>query len=353
MVPNFKSETVWIGDNLPVLRGMNSQCVDLIYLDPPFNSNKDYAAPIGSKAAGAAFKDSWNLSDVDVHEHGVLADRNPAVYSVIEAAHQSHGKSMMAYCLMMALRLLEMHRVLKLTGSIYLHCDPFASHYLKMLMDSLFNKDNFRNEVVWHYGKMSNTKLNFPRNHDILLRYSKSDNYQFTPIKGGESEYKTRFGRYLIGNQIIYGSVKHLQDKLISSRVQRKVKELGRELSDKDVLFDFDKEFKIQSDVIYVPIIKGNSAEHTGYPTQKPLALLEKIIEASSSKNDFVLDPFCGCATSLVAADRLNRKWAGIDLSRLAVDLVDERIAADRVAYGGGQRHMGRSNRPHRPSSAN
>ena len=125
--PNFISGTVWTGDNRPVLRGMNSNCVDLIYLDPPFNSNRNYEAPIGSKAAGAAFKDMWTLDDVDVYEHGELADRNPAAYSVIEAAKQAHGKGMMSYLIFMAVRLIEMYRILKPTGSIYLHCDDAAA----------------------------------------------------------------------------------------------------------------------------------------------------------------------------------------------------------------------------------
>ena len=130
--PNFTNRTVWVGDNLHVMRGINSECIDLIYLDPPFNSNQDYAAPIGSIAGGAAFKDTWTLSDIDVHEHGELADRNPAAYSVIEAARNASGKSMMSYLIMMAVRLVEMERILKPTGSIYLHCDPTASHYLKI-----------------------------------------------------------------------------------------------------------------------------------------------------------------------------------------------------------------------------
>ena len=134
MTANFASGTVWTGDNLDIMRGMNDACVELIYLDPPFNSNRTYEAPIGSKAAGASFKDAWTLDDVDVHEHGELADRNPAAYSVIEAARQAHGAGMQSYLIFMAVRLLEMHRILKPTGSIYLHCDPTASHYLKLLM---------------------------------------------------------------------------------------------------------------------------------------------------------------------------------------------------------------------------
>ena len=182
---NFANQTVWTGDNLDILRGMNSTCVDLIYLDPPFNSNKTYAAPIGSEAAGAAFKDTWTLSDVDEAWHGEIADREPALYAIIDAARQSHGNGMKSYLIMMAVRLLEMQRVLKDTGSIYLHCDPTASHYLKLLMDAVFGQRNFRNEITWK--RTSTTKGNFgqgarfwPRAADILLFYSKSEKYGFT-----------------------------------------------------------------------------------------------------------------------------------------------------------------------------
>ena len=157
---NFTNRTVWVGDNLHVMRGINSECIDLIYLDPPFNSNQDYAAPIGSIAAGAAFKDTWTLSDIDVHEHGELADRNPAAYSVIEAARNASGKSMMSYLIMMAVRLIEMERILKPTGSIYLHCDPTASHYLKLLTDGIFGRQNFRNHIIWKRTSVHNSEPN-------------------------------------------------------------------------------------------------------------------------------------------------------------------------------------------------
>ncbi len=148
---NFKNRTLWTGDNLHVMRGLNSETVDLIYLDPPFNSNRDYAAPIGSEAAGAAFKDTWTLSDVDHAWHGEIAEVNPGLYRVIDAAREAHGKGMQSYLIMMAVRLLEMKRILKPTGSIYLHCDPTASHYLKMVMDTIFGHDTFRNEIIWHF----------------------------------------------------------------------------------------------------------------------------------------------------------------------------------------------------------
>ena len=171
----FTNRTVWVGDNLHVMRGINSDCIDLIYLDPPFNSNQDYAAPIGSIAAGAAFKDTWTLSDIDVHEHGELADRNPAAYSVIEAARNASGKGMMSYLIMMAVRLIEMERILKPTGSIYLHCDPTASHYLKLILDGRrFRCDeNYRNDITVEATSSHNdakglASRNLPNNHDIL-----------------------------------------------------------------------------------------------------------------------------------------------------------------------------------------
>ena len=154
---NVKNRTVFSNDNLPVLRGIDTESVDLIYLDPPFNSNRNYAAPIGSTAAGAAFKDTWTLSDVDNAWHGEIADREPALYQAIHAAELTHGKGMKSYLIMMTVRLLEMKRVLKKTGSIYLHCDPTASHYLKMLSwIRMFGKNNFKNEIVW---KRANSTL--------------------------------------------------------------------------------------------------------------------------------------------------------------------------------------------------
>ena len=171
---NFVNRTLWTGDNLDILRGMNSECIDLIYLDPPFNSNQDYAAPVGSAAAGAAFKDTWTLSDVDDAWHGMIAESHPALYAIIDAARPAHGKGMKSYLIMMAVRLIELHRVLKDTGSIYLHCDPTASHYLKLLMDTIFGEARFRNEVIWrrsHPKGLAFTR--FASNHDVILVYGR------------------------------------------------------------------------------------------------------------------------------------------------------------------------------------
>ena len=171
---NFVDKTIWTGDNLDILRGLNSESVDLIYLDPPFNSNRNYAAPVGSRAAGAAFKDTWTLSDLDTAWMGLIADEQPAMYKVIETAGLTHGKGMQSYLCMMAVRLLEMNRVLKDTGSIYLHCDPTASHYLKLLLDSIFGMRSFRNEISWQRTGAHSDSHRYGAISDRLLFYTKS-----------------------------------------------------------------------------------------------------------------------------------------------------------------------------------
>ena len=286
---------------------MNDACIDLIYLDPPFNSNRNYEAPIGSEAAGAAFKDAWTLNDVDVHEHGELAERSPAAYAVIDAARQAHSKGLMAYLIMMAVRLLEMRRILKPTGSIWLHCDTTAGHYLKLLMDSLFGKDNFRNEVAWCYKENEAAERWFPKKHDTLFFYSKTDGYTFNIVRAGISEAQRK--RY---NIIVDGDrYANMKGKL------RKLNPDGAKLRD----------------WWEMPI--AQSRERTGFLTQKPVALLDRIIKTTSNLGDLVLDPFCGCATTLVAADRLQRQWVGIDLSPVTIQLVNKRIAEDRGLWGG------------------
>ena len=358
--PNFASGTVWTGDNLAVLRGMNSECVDLIYLDPPFNSNRHYEAPIGSKAAGAAFKDAWTLDDVDVCEHGELADRNPAAYSVIEAARQAHGKGMQSYLIMMAVRLLEMRRVLKPTGSIYLHCDPTAAHYLKLLMDAMFGAEQFRTQIAWQRSNAHSDTRQGRRQHgriqDNILFYTAGNewtwNPQFTPYSDRyiQSTYRhieeSTGRRYRLDNLTgPGGSAKgNPQYELMGvtrywrygQERMRKLVESGRVVQTAPGRVPAYKRYLDEMQGVALQDIWADIAqprkERTGYPTQKPLALLERIVRASSDPGDMVLDPFCGCATALVAADRLQREWAGIDLSPLAVKLVNERIASDRAA---------------------
>ena len=167
---NVENRTIFEGDNLHILRGIDPESVDLIYLDPPFNSNRNYSAPIGSEAAGAAFKDTWALSDVDNAWHGEIADREPALYQAIHASEVTHSKGMKSYLIMLGVRLLEMKRVLKPTGSIYIHCDPTASHYIKLLMDSVFGRNNFRNDISWkRINVPKSTKNKFGAVHDCCF----------------------------------------------------------------------------------------------------------------------------------------------------------------------------------------
>ncbi len=179
---NVKNRTLFTGDNLDVVRGINSESVDLIYLDPPFNSNRNYEAPIGSEAAGAAFKDTWTLSDVDVAWIGLIAEQEPALASIIDAAGLAHGNGMKSYLVMMTVRLLEMRRLLKPTGSIYLHCDATASHYLKLVLDCVFGASVFRSEVTWKRTSAKGlARANYPATADTILYYAKTQDCAWNP----------------------------------------------------------------------------------------------------------------------------------------------------------------------------
>ena len=297
---NFKNHTIWTGDNLPIMRGLNSESVDLIYLDPPFNSKKNYAAPIGSKAAGAAFKDTWTLDDVDRLWLLLLRDKDPVLYHVIEGARLVHGNGMASYLSMMAQRLGEMRRILKDTGSLYLHCDPTVSHYLKLLSDSVFGQNNFRNEIVWCYRGGGSPKKDFGRRHDALLRYSKTSGYDFYPDAIRIPYQAEGIGRT---DDAMWGKHK-------GTNKVYKPHPLG----------------KVPEDWWPMNILNANDPERVGYPTQKPIKLLERIIKASSNEGDTVFDPFCGCATACIAAERHGRQWLGIDISEKAAELVQVRV---------------------------
>ncbi len=362
--PNFKNRTIWTGDNLDILRGMNSETVDLIYLDPPFNSNQSYGAPIGSPAEGAEFKDIWTLDDLDVAWHGEIAEKEPALYSVIDAAGLSHGKGMKAYLIMMAVRLLEMKRVLKTTGSIYLHCDDTASHYLKQVMDSIFGQGNFRNEVVWRRYGSHNDARGFGRVCDTLLFYAKdgkgiwngprrpldpeyvkktyrhNDNdgrgpYRTAPLhtgglSGGGYQYEfrghVRTWRYSQARMMELDADKRIRQ----ARSGAGIPESRAGVPERKVYLNESKGQPVSNLWDDIPALTGNHSERTGYPTQKPLALLKRIIAASSDPGDVVLDPFCGCATACVAAESFKdgekRKWVGIDVSPKAHELVKMRL---------------------------
>ena len=373
---NIKNRTLFTGDNLDVMRGVNSDSVDLIYLDPPFNSSKDYAAPVGSEAAGAAFKDTWTLSDVDIAWIGIIADKDPSLSSVIDAAGLAHGKGMKSYLVMMAVRLLEMRQLLKPQGSIYLHCDPTASHYLKLVMDCIFGAKLFRNEIAWKRTSAHSDAKRYASVSDRLLFYASGgatwhtqyiplgetyvardyrhsddrgryrvDNLTGPGLSGGESGdpwhgygpgqsgrcwSAPKNGHYAkwIEDNVIPGylsidGVHNRLDALSAANLidwtQEGYPRLKRYLagSKGEAVSDFCGD---------VQNVNNRSKEHVGYPTQKPLALLERIIKASTNEGDVVLDPFCGCATTLVAAEYLQRQWIGIDLSPKAIDLVRTRL---------------------------
>ncbi len=302
--PNWANQTIWTGDNLPILRGMNSESVDLIYLDPPFNSKANYAAPIGSKAAGAAFKDTWTLSDVDAEWINLIEAKHPALYRVLLAAMTSSDKSYLAY---MAARLLELRRVLKPTGSIYLHCDPTMSHYLKLVMDAVFGRRNFRNEIVWCYEVGGRSKKRFSSKHDAILFY----------VRGDDSKFNADAVRLPRRNTHMKIETDAKGQKW-QIKMDAKTRKVYRYPIDAGALCP-DWWAGIQQ-------LNRSDKERVSYPTQKPLKLLDRIIRASSNEGDVVLDPFAGCATACVSAEAGHREWVGIDISPKAAELVRQRM---------------------------
>ncbi len=329
---NIPNRTIFEGDNLDVMRGINDACIDLIYLDPPFNSNRNYAAPIGSKAAGAAFKDTWHLTDLDEAWHNQIAETDLPLYKTIDASQHSHGNRMKSYLIMMAVRLIEMKRILKSTGSIYLHCDPTASHYLKILMDTIFGNENFRNEIAWTYTGPSNVRRYYPRKHDTILFYSMSDDNEFNrdAVRVPYSaETLARRGR-VEGNRSIISPSVEIPGRRDSSQVENR---FGTGKVPEDWWDDI--------------AILTNQRERTGYPTQKPINLLKRVIQGSSKEGDIVLDPFCGCATTCIAAEQLGRQWIGIDLSPMARQLVEHR-ARNELGLMGGIQSIARTDIPNR-----
>lgn len=312
------------------MRGMNSASVDLIYLDPPFNSKTNYAAPIGSKAAGAAFKDTWSLSDLDVEWINLIEAKHPALYRVLLAAMTDSDKSYLAY---MAARLLEMHRILKPTGSIYLHCNQFASHYLKLVMDAIFGRKNFTNEIIWNYGTPSGGRASGKKPvkvHDCLLVYARIYgrhlyNRQYTPYS---RKYVTNWFRHVAEDGRKY-------------RTRSRKGIIKRQYLDESPGMPLST---VWSDIMQLSSrrgwFSGMNREETGYPTQKPLKLLDRIIQASSNAGDMVLDPFCGCATTCVSAQGFSRRWVGIDVSSKAVELVRLRLKRELGQFYQGASRM-------------
>ena len=360
---NVENRTLFIADNLDIMRGMNSNTVDLIYLDPPFNTNRNYKAPIGSAAEGAEFKDIWTDEDIKNEWHGHIASQHEELYQIIKASETTHDKSMKIYLTAMAVRLFEMQRILKPTGSIYLHCDPTASHYLKLVMDDLFGQENFRNEIVWQrtITRKGNLTRGLAHDTDIIFRYSKNDSftwdttavtqpydlanldkktkqkycnkdkdgrlYQLTAITAPVQDPDSNLTYEVMGIKRTWRWKKdRMKQEIESGRVvQTKPGNVPRQIR----YLDEQKGKTLNNIWTDIPAINSQAKERTGYPTQKPLTLLERIIKASSNEGDLVLDPFCGCATACVAAERLQRHWIGIDISPSAEDITKLRLTEE------------------------
>lgn len=303
---------LYYGDNLNILRKeIQNESIDLVYLDPPFNSNKDYNQIFSeggkkSEAQIIVFEDTWNWDNNVERQYfeTVKYCGNDQVSRFLISMRELLGTSiMMSYLTMMAPRLIELHRVLKKTGTLFLHCDPSASHYLKLLLDAIFGYNRFRNEIVWCYRQGGRSNKMFGRKHDIIFFYSKSSKYNYT------------FNADDI--RIPYHGTGGYQTS-------------GKGVTNKNgKTYKPNPKGKIPEDWWDIPAIPPMSKERIGYPTQKPLSLLERIITACSNKNDIILDPFCGCGTAIVAAEKLGRKWIGIDITHLAITTIKDRLLND------------------------
>ena len=353
---NFNNRTLYHGDNLVFLRGLNSGTVHLIATDPPFNKGRDFHANPDSLSKGASFQDRWSWRD-DVHDEWLdsIQEDYDEVWRVIDASRHSYGNDLAAFLCFMAVRLIEMHRVLRDDGSIYLHCDPTASHYLKQLMDAVFGKRNFRNEIVWlrKTGERHNlARLRMPSSHDVILYYVKSQAAQYVPqftpyseeyVKGNYKNQDER-GRYATFPCTNDAGGNKPYEFMGIKRAWRFSHDKMQEMYDADLLvqptpkspfrykkyLDENAGIKVDDTWIDIPQVRGK--ERMGYPTQKPLALYERIIKASSNPGDIVLDPFSGCATTPIAAERLGRQWVGMDLWDKAHKVVLQRLESEGLA---------------------
>jgi site-specific DNA-methyltransferase (adenine-specific) len=334
MPPNLPKNQLLYGDNLTIMRTMPNACVDLIYLDPPWNSKKNYNL-IYKKLTGQpvpeqeeAFCDTWEM-DTEKEE---MARRMPIVlrdYGVdeglvmfwkawIDALRHTQPR-LLAYLIYMTYRLFEMRRILKPTGSIYLHCDPTASHYIKVIMDGVFGHSNFRNEIIWCYDRWISVSADFQRNHDVILRYSKTKDFIFNTIREIDEKRRKTLERGYTTNLLHNGERQLIVYK--GSEHKKNIQELIKKEKFARVLYR-EPEGNPLRDWWAINIIHPKAKERLGYPTQKPITLLKRIIEASSNPNDIVFDPFCGCGTTIYAAYLLGRKWIGCDIAILSVRLI-------------------------------
>ena len=356
---------LYFGDNLEVLRKhIQVDSIDLIYLDPPFNSNATYnmlfKEPSGKQSAAqiAAFDDTWKWGPQaeEAFDEAVMAGP-PNLAELLKALRQVLRRSnMLAYLSMMAVRLVEMHRVLKPSGSLFLHCDPTASHYIKLILDNIFSAKNFRNEIIWERSQpKGHATTRFSRAHDTIFYYSKSEKFHFNPqFAEHDPAYLEKFYRHVepeTGRRYRWGDLTNPNKERPNLtyefppgsgtvRVWRwteermiKAWEAGRVvIPAKGEVAQYKRYLDEMSGTLIKDIwydiehLHGSSHESMGYQTQKPEALLERIIRAASNEGDIVLDPFCGCGTAVAVAERLKRRWIGIDVTYLAIDLIRKRL---------------------------
>ena len=380
----YENRTLVRGDNLEEMRTFPDDCIDLIATDPPFNSQRNYFVPYRDEHGQEpdtlirAFTDTWTWGEAaeEAYQH-LLVEEGGQIGNTIQGLRQFLNETpMMAYLVMMAVRIVEMHRILKTTGSLYLHCDPSASHYLKIVLDAVFGVANFRNEIVWQRTSSHNDGNRFGRVHDIILSYSKSSQPLWNPVyTEHDPEYVERAyrhederGRYQVGDLTAAGVTQRGEsgqtwrginpstvgnhwraprreawpegveppENYASLSVHEKLDVLdangliywpptGRVPRFKRYL-STSRGRRVNDVITDINPLSGQSKERTGYPTQKPIELYKRIVAASSNEGDLVLDPFCGCGTTLMAAEALNRHWIGIDLTYLATGAVRQQI---------------------------
>jgi len=358
-----ESNVLYYGDNLDVLRQhIAAESVDLVYLDPPFNSNATYNALFGeqdgsrSAAQIEAFTDTWQWDQAAVRDYEATVENGGRTADALMAMRTFLGPSnMLAYLSMMAPRLVELRRVLKPTGSLYLHCDPTASHYLKLLLDAVFGPDAFRNEIIWKRTSGHSDARRFGRAHDVILYAGKTDAATWNLIyQAYEPAYVEQYYRYrdedgrrfmsgdasaagLSGGGYIYEWRGVMREWRHPEETMRRLDAEGRIFYTRNGIprikryLDESKGLPAQDVWTDLEALRSWHTERLGYPTQKPLALLERIVNVSSNPGDVVLDPFCGCGTAVDAAQRLGRQWIGIDITHLAINLIKVRL---KDAYG-------------------
>lgn len=359
---------LYYGDNLDILgRYIKDESIDLIYLDPPFKSNQNYNVLFkernGTKSSAQikAFEDTWHWDRKAEDTYIEIVEKLPKkIADLIKAFRSFLGENdMMAYLVMMAIRLQELHRVLKPTGSVYLHCDPTASHYLKLVMDAVFGVRNFRNEIIWKRASAHNDPRRCGHIHDVILFYSKTNGYnwypQYTPYSPkyldaewhllpsgryykaenmldprntmAEYDFMETKARWRTNFAKMMGLWNAPQTEVPNSHGRIKLGRNGKPIKRCRIIF-LDELPGVALQSIWSDIIslRGGASERLGYPTQKPEALLDRIIKASSNEGDIILDPFCGCGTTIAVAEKLKREWIGIDITHLAISLMKHRL---------------------------